>query len=393
MLNHAGKSRVRLGFVTATDPLDRWSFSGTHSMMLTSLREEFEQVDSLGPFPLLRWQNAIGYRINGLCRNVFGKQYDFLHSSFASILQGRFFRSKAKKLGCQVLIAPAASTEIAFLGAGIPVIYSPDATFRQVRDLYPRFSDLLGGSAKEADWIESRAIWRARAVVVSSTWAMRSIVEDYGYDSHRVSLASYGANLDEIPTREEVFRRLNRGSGECRILFLGVDWLRKGGETAYRAWEELKRLGADVRLTVVGCDPPGLDPSVDIYPSLDKNDPAQERVLRSILLDSHFLLVPTRADCTPIAFSEAAAFGVPVYTCDVGGVASVVLDGVSGRVLPLAATPSEFAKWILCDWNDPQRYETMVRRARLEYEQRLNWSVWAAKIRDLAESIQEGRLG
>lgn len=385
-----GKCPIRVGFVTASDPLDRWSFSGTHSRMLHALRDVFENVDSLGPFPLLRWQNAIGYRVNALSRRILGKQYDFLHSGIFSVLQGRYFRRKAKKCGCQILLAPAASTEIAFLNVGIPIIYSPDATFRQVRNVYPRFSELLAISLKEADWIESRAIRRSQAIVVSSTWAKQSVVEDYDYASQRVALASYGPNLDEVPTKEEAFRRLKRDTTECRILFLGVDWNRKGGEIAYRAWQELIKMGVNARLTVVGCRPTGLDSNVRIIQSIDKNDPAQERILRDILLESHLLLVPTRADCTPIAFSEAAAFGVPVYTSDVGGVASVVADGVSGRVLPFWATPEEFAKAIYADWNDTIGYQAMVRGARQEYEQRLNWYMWASEIRNIAEKIQKG---
>lgn len=382
-------SPVRVGIVTATDPRDRWSFSGTHRQMVSALEAEHGAVEVLGPFPGLRLQDAIGRRLNTLTMRVHNKRYDFLHSMIASWFQGRYFQREALRRGCGVLFAPAAANEIACIPAGLPVLYSPDATFRLVAGNYQRYSSLYGFSWREADRIEARAIARAQAIVVSSRWAADSVCADYGFDRGRIRFASYGPNLQHPPTREEALQRLavDRVSEGPRILFLAVEWERKGGAIAHQAWLELLARGVNARFTVVGCSPSGLDPRAEVIPVLDKNDPIQEAKLRSIILESHFLLVPTRADCTPIAFSEAAAFGIPVITTDVGGVSSVVSDGISGAVLSFEAPASAYAEAIQSAWSDSVAYRDLVLGSRGRYEDTLNWEAWARTISECLQQI------
>ena len=73
----------------------------------------------------------------------------------------------------------------------------------------------------------------------------------------------------------------------------------------------------------------------------------------NILFNTHLLFVPTRADCTPIVFCEANAFGIPVITTDTGGVSSIIKNGENGFAFPLDATPDEYANTIQSLLDDP----------------------------------------
>ena len=55
------------------------------------------------------------------------------------------------------------------------------------------------------------------------------------------------------------------------------------------------------------------------------------------------MLFPTRADCTPIALCEAAAYGIPVVAADVGGISSIVTPN-TGRLMPATSTPEDYAE-------------------------------------------------
>lgn len=373
----------KIGFVSATDPNDRASFSGTHFQMLRGLERAFDQVHVLGPVPGNRFLNRVFDGVNRLLRKATGKQWDFLHSTLFSLYQGVYFGIKARRLGCQALVAPAASTEIAFLTFPGTVVYSPDATFRLLDGGYSRYSALFKWSWRQTDRIEAKAIARADRIVVSSEWARHSVVVDYGYPPDHVAVASYGPNLDSVPSDQEVFRRLlPENQTACRILFLAVDWTRKGGDIALAAFLELLDRGMDAEFLVVGSRPDVSHPRVRVVPSLDKNDPVQYAKLLELILASHFMLVPTRADCTPIAFSEAAGYGIPVVTTDVGGVSSVVRHGESGFVFPLDAPPEVYARAIHQTWQDKEAYARMVQASRRHSRERLNWDAWAARIRD-----------
>jgi glycosyltransferase involved in cell wall biosynthesis len=47
-----------------------------------------------------------------------------------------------------------------------------------------------------------------------------------------------------------------------------------------------------------------------------------------LLSDAHFLMLPTRADCTPYVIPEANSFGLPCITTNVGGIPTMVKDHV-----------------------------------------------------------------
>ena len=58
---------------------------------------------------------------------------------------------------------------------------------------------------------------------------------------------------------------LEMKSGRCHLLFLRVEWVRKGGDIAFETLLKLKELGMQVELVVSGCAPPETHP---ILPNL-----------------------------------------------------------------------------------------------------------------------------
>ena len=94
-----------------------------------------------------------------------------------------------------------------------------------------------------------------------------------------------------------------------------------------------------------------------------------------------------------MVFAEANAYGTPALTRDVGGVADVVCHGANGIVLPEQADAEQFAAAIESLWNSPDLYAQLRSSARREYENRLNWDVWAQTIAKLVENLASaGRI-
>ena len=90
---------------------------------------------------------------------------------------------------------------------------------------------------------------------------------------------------------------------------------------------------------------------------------------------AHFLLHPARYDSAPIVTAEAAAFGVPTLTNAVGGIATTVQDGVSGKVLPALSPAEEYVKLIRYYVEHPDEYRKLRLSSRERYERELNWKV------------------
>src|SRR5205085_11401359 len=64
---------------------------------------------------------------------------------------------------------------------------------------------------------------------------------------------------------------------------------------------------------------------------ISKTDLKQEMRLCKLIASSDFLILPSQADCTPVVFSEANAFGLPCIASNVGGHTSIIKDGLNGR--------------------------------------------------------------
>jgi glycosyltransferase involved in cell wall biosynthesis len=96
-------------------------------------------------------------------------------------------------------------------------------------------------------------------------------------------------------------------------------------------------------------------------------------LLSELLRSSHFLILPTRAECSAIVFCEASAFGLPIVTTDTGGISTYVRHDVNGIRFPLSADAEEYSERIYRLFHDRSAYEAMSLNGWNEFQSRLNW--------------------
>ncbi|MEO1275768.1 MAG: glycosyltransferase family 4 protein, partial [Pseudomonadota bacterium] len=363
------------------DARDPRSWSGTPSYRSRALENHWAGVSYIGPvepriLPVLNKLARLQRRWTGI--NLLPSQ-----SPLALRAYGRILGRALAEHRPQAVIAPAGSALVAALETDLPVIYSSDATVRVMLGYYGHFSDLSPATLARVEALEQRAIDRADLLLYPTAWAAQSAIDDYGADPGKVHILPYGANMRELPGADAALRP--RLPGPLRLLFVGVDWVRKGGPIAVAALAALRRGGVEAQMTVVGCIPP---PDVSregltVIPFLDKNDPGQARHLSRLYGDADLLFVPTRSECYGIVFCEAAAHGVPSISTATGGVPGVILEGVTGHLLPPEADGAAYAELIARVAASPDAPDgplaRLARSARADYDARLNWERWAAQ--------------
>ncbi|MGY3089662.1 hypothetical protein ACVWYF_002710 [Hymenobacter sp. UYAg731] len=377
--------RLRIGFVTSTDPLDRRSWSGVHYSIFKALERNLGEVVALGPVSM-RWPFALGDRLNSwLVRPLTGKRYQYGWSIAVAKWYGRVFGRKIARQQFDLLVAPASFTEIAYLRTDVPIVYIEDSTLTQLIDFYPGLTSLLEISKSELNQLEKLALTRASLVCYSSEWAAQSARQDYGTPSEKLAVIPFGANYPFPPTHAEALRHQPAANGGCRLLLLGGEWGRKGGPVAYETMVALQQLGMPATLTVIGCAPPDPEnypnPGFQTIPYLSMGVATDQARLHELFSTADFFLMPSRAECAAIAFCDANSFGLPVFTTDVGGISSFVQQGVNGYMLPLNATGEDFARHIQQVLNNADLYQSLRQQSRAQYEAMLNWDVWTARLR------------
>ena len=255
-------------------------------------------------------------------------------------------------------------------------------SFNQMRNYYNDFSGLSSFSINESNDIERRAIMKSRFIIYPSKWAADYSIQFYKATPGKVKVLKFGSNIqapNEMPERNY--------KGRLDFLFLGVDWLRKGGEIALETLIQLKQKGYDVKLIVCGCAPPQMHSLIEVIPFLDKNIEEDNVKLRSLLSTSHFLFLPTRAECYGIVFCEAAAYGLPVITTDTGGVTSIVENGINGFALEIDASIDDYVSKIMELLNYPEKIKAISNAARVKYSSELNWDIFGEKFEAIAKSL------
>ena len=381
--------RKKIGFLTVEDSTDRTSWSGTVFYMSDAIQRNYGDVVYLGPIHT-RW-TYLGKLLQRLSLRVLGKKYDYVRARWyakrlAAIAQKRI---AAQHLDC--IVAPAAAAALAYLERPVPpVFFVSDTTFALVSNYYKSFSDYMPVSIRDGNRLAQLSMQHSAFVSFPSRWAAESAVNDYGIAATRVHVIPFGANLDHIPPAEIAFNR--QSSGECRLLFLGVDWTRKGGDIALETLISLEEdYGIEAHLTVCGCElPRGVKHErLECHGFLDKRDPVQAEQLARLFEESDYLLLPTRSECYGMVFCEASAYGVPSITTDTGGVAGVVVEGSNGFLLPEEARGDRYAEVIAGLEGDESRYKQLCLSSRREYETRVNWDVWAEQVGILLDTVVE----
>jgi glycosyltransferase involved in cell wall biosynthesis len=238
---------------------------------------------------------------------------------------------------------------------------------------------------------EARAGRRLDGLCFGSDWACGEARRMYGLASDETLHATpLGANwvpdLSQAEILEKIAARVDPlAAGELELLYLGKDWERKGGPLAVEVAAGIRAAGHKVRLHVVGCRPElgeaaGPHGFVTVHGPLYQSDPAQSSALAELFWRSHFMLVPTLAECFGIVFAEAQAFGLPPISRAVHAVPSIIRDGETGMLFDRSAPAAEYAARILDLTSKPEAYREMARRAREWFERRLTWDRTAEGI-------------
>jgi glycosyltransferase involved in cell wall biosynthesis len=241
-----------------------------------------------------------------------------------------------------------------------PAIISSDGTplnKRGVRQAYGlRNEGRLSENAKRA--LYRRVFGAAAGLVAWSNWTKQSFVEDYGYPEEAVAVIPPGIDLNSFAIGD-------RDHELPRILFVGADFERKGGDLLIDVFQ--KRLRGKAELTLVTRAAVQDQPGVRILRDIRANSAELHDLYRT----SDLFVLPTRADCYPLVCMEALAAGLPIVATRVGGIPDMVQEGVTGHLVDVddgAALGDALTSLA----SEPGRRRAMAERCRADAVERFD---------------------
>ena len=210
----------------------------------------------------------------------------------------------------------------------LPAIISLDATPINYDSVGTFYGHRTGGLSEKAKFAANRrAFDHAEALVTWCQWAKDSLIHDYRIEKERISVIPPGVDLSQWP-RHTGYDRVRASSERLpRLLFVGGDFERKGGNILLESFH--KALRGRCELSIVTQSPVTPAPDIHVYKNVTPNS---DTLLR-LYADADIFVFPTLADCAPLAVPEAMAASLPVVTTHVGAISEMVRHGREGYLL------------------------------------------------------------
>ncbi|MFL5300025.1 MAG: glycosyltransferase family 4 protein, partial [Anaeromyxobacteraceae bacterium] len=196
-------------------------------------------------------------------------------------------------------------------------------------------------------------------IAAFSARAARSLVDDYGVAPETVQVVGPGANvpLAHAPRNDE---------GET-VLFVGREFVRKGGPILLDAFARLRRVRPAARLLVAGPTRPVATP-----PGVAHLGPVPMDALPALFAQATVFALPTLQEPFGLAYLDAMSCGLPCVATRTEAVPEIVEDGVTGLLVPPgdAASLATALERLLADRELARR---MGERGRARVEARFTW--------------------
>jgi glycosyltransferase involved in cell wall biosynthesis len=375
---------MKVAYVTEYDATDIKKWSGTGYYIAQSLQTQDISLDCLGPlnekYALLFKGKQFLYRY--LARKRYWRDREpLILKHYAQQVANKLSQSNPN-----IVFSPG-TVPISHLECEQPIVFWTDATFAGLVDFYSKYSNLCKESIENGNDMERLAIERCKLAIYSSEWAAKTAIENYKIEQSKVKVIPFGANLECSGDFNYVKSLVDsRPSNQCKLLFLGVEWFRKGGDKALEVAKELNKQGLTTKLTIVGCQPIVDKPLPDFVRSLgfvSKTSKEGLEIINQLLAESHFLILPSVADCTPIVICEANSFGVPCLATNVGGITTIVKDELNGKTFAKEASVADYCTYISNLFYDYSQYRKLALSSFDEYQSRLNWSMAGKRVKEL----------
>jgi glycosyltransferase involved in cell wall biosynthesis len=385
---------MKIAYLTTYDSQDLKSFynwAGLGYYIALSLKQQSVEIDYIGPLEdrvclkaackLKRHYHQIVER-----KNYLRALDPITQRGYVQQVTRKMLNSKAD------LVFGATTIPISYLDCSQPTVFWSDATFVNLLDSYPIYKNLCQESIDHGHQLERLALQKCSLAIYSSDWAAQTAINYYQADPAKVKVVPFGANLENSLTMSAVKELIDsRPSNKCKLLFIGYDWFRKGGDIVVKLVQELNSAGLNTELTVIGCNP-FLDESASAYVKalgiISKSTKEGTTTMSQLLAESHFLIMPSKAECYGIVFCEANSFGTPCIATNVGGIPTIIKDDRNGKLFDLNADIFEYCQYILNLFANYSLYKKLAYSTFQEYQSRLNWSVASHTVKKLLDTIQ-----
>jgi glycosyltransferase involved in cell wall biosynthesis len=217
----------------------------------------------------------------------------------------------------------------------------------------------------ERDFLE-----RCDLVWTNSEWTAQGLIQQ-GVDTKKLFIHPPAACIDDPGCVQRDWEMMN-------ILFIGVDWHRKGGNLLVEAFKKFRQINKNAKLSIVGCAPEIEEDGIDVVGYLDKNNQKDNARLKNLFQNATIFCMPSYWDSTGLVYMEAALWGIPVIMLRGQGRETIFPNSTAIHLdTPCAKTLCE----IFLDLNkNPEKMAKMGQSGRKLVLENYTWKIVSQRL-------------
>lgn len=370
---------MKIAYISIGNPYDKHSWSGTDYYVRKALEKQGHSVHCIYGYKRI----SLMLILNKLVALIRRKKNQSIRTIKSSKGWATYITNNLPK--DTDVIFSLSTIPIAFLDTTIPIYIYIDGIFEYM--LKNGFKN-LSNSYKEAHLIEEMAINRCTKIITTSIESVKTIQKYYNIDYSKLGLIPLGANLDWWPSKDEIIHIISsRSRNVCKILFVGLDWERKGGDIVINTCNELYKSGFPIELHIVGLKklPISIPKYAINHGFINKMVKKDAKRLSRLYQESHFLFVPSRGEAYGLVFSEASAHGLPSISHSIGGIPTIIKNGVNGELFEIGTSTNIFAHYIKETFKKHDLYNQLALTSYNRFTEYLSWDIAGHQINRLID--------
>lgn len=344
------------------------SFSNANESVLLELKNNFQDIEfeDIDLFPLIFKTDIINifsiikeYKLRAISNGIKSVKKFYANTPYI------YFKAKdivQKKVDFNKYIFTFQTQSLFdFSSPGTPhFLYTDHTHLENLR--YPSYNKQNLSSQK---WIQcEREIYKnAYMNFTMSKNINNSLINDYNCDVSNIECVYCGSNIEIDSNRTS---NLNNYYSNKNILFVGIDWERKGGPTLVKAFEKVLLDHPDATLTIVGCSPQIKIPNVNIIGKIPLKEVAQYYKLASVFA------LPTQLEPFGIVFLEAMANKLPIIGTNIGAIPDFITENKNGHIVE-PNNPEQLSKRIIDLLDNPDKCRSFGEVSFEIFSKNYNW--------------------
>jgi glycosyltransferase involved in cell wall biosynthesis len=222
-----------------------------------------------------------------------------------------------------------------------------------------------------------RRVYDALDLIMCRTeWLRNSFIEAFGQEPAKVVNVGSGANLHAVPDAVE------RNFHDTRWLFVGKDFVRKGGPQVLDAFERVRAAEPEAELWIVGPrENPSTQPGVRFFGRIDRSDPEGEALMVKLYEEATGFVMAPFYEPSASVFLEAMGYGLPCIGSTFGAIPEFVADGTTGYLVS-PGDADQLAERMIEVSSNPADAKAMGEAGRERFLRDFTWDAVGSRILD-----------